>query len=212
GYGCLSAHRRGKPRRPDVALAFDRLDAAARADGVSLTITSAYRSDAEQAELFARHPDPHWVARPGTSLHRYATELDLGPPSAYAWLEGNSERFHFIRRYAWEPWHFGYALNPQSRPAKHSAPSGEAAGRGGASGAPSGEAAGRGGASGAPSGEAAGRGGAAGARGGSGTGGTDRANGPGDGVAGIAHGSVPDFVPAQFAPMLTRAAQRWNVS
>jgi LAS superfamily LD-carboxypeptidase LdcB len=69
--------------RPDVAQAFDRMARAARADGVSLVISSAFRSDAEQAVLFARHPDPKWVAPPGESLHRNATELDLGPRSAY---------------------------------------------------------------------------------------------------------------------------------
>jgi LAS superfamily LD-carboxypeptidase LdcB len=37
--------------RPDVARAFDRMDVAARADGVRLIVTSGYRSDAEQAEL-----------------------------------------------------------------------------------------------------------------------------------------------------------------
>ena len=37
-------------------------------------------------ELFAQHPDPRWVAPPGHSLHRCATELDLGPSSAYGWL------------------------------------------------------------------------------------------------------------------------------
>jgi hypothetical protein len=40
----------------DVALAFDRIDKAARADGVTAAINSGYRSDAEQAELFRRHP------------------------------------------------------------------------------------------------------------------------------------------------------------
>jgi hypothetical protein len=35
---------------------------------------------------------------------------------------------------------------------------------------------------------------------------------PGDGAAGFARGSVPGFVPSRFAPALTRAAQRWNVS
>ena len=70
--------------RPDVALAFDRMAAAARGDGISLIVNSGYRSDAEQAELYARHPDPKWVAPPGKSLHRLGTELDLGPPSAYA--------------------------------------------------------------------------------------------------------------------------------
>ena len=105
------AYRQGKPMRPDTAQAFDRLAAAAQADGISLIISSGYRSDAEQAILFARKPDPKWVARPGTSLHRLGTELDLGPESAYGWLAANAPRFHFVRRYSWEPWHFGYALN-----------------------------------------------------------------------------------------------------
>ena len=55
----------------------------ARRPGSSCSITSGFRSDAEQAVLFAAHPDPKWVAPPGESLHRYATELDLGPPAAY---------------------------------------------------------------------------------------------------------------------------------
>lgn len=108
------AYRQGKPMRPDTAQAFDRLAAAAQADGIALIVVSGYRSDAEQAVLWARHPDPKWVARPGTSLHRLGTELDLGPSSAYGWLAANAGRFHFVKRYAWEPWHFGYALNAGS--------------------------------------------------------------------------------------------------
>jgi hypothetical protein len=109
------ALRQGKPMRPDVALAFDRMYAAARAEGVDLVITSAFRTDEEQARLFAAHPDPKWVAPPGHSLHRLATELDLGPPSAYGWLAQHAGEFHFVKRYSWEPWHFGYALNAGSR-------------------------------------------------------------------------------------------------
>ena len=150
GYEGPFARRQGKPMRPDVAQAFDRMARAARADGVSLLIASAYRSDAEQAVLWNRHPDPRWVARPGTSLHRYATELDLGPAAAYAWLAAHAERFHFVQRYDWEPWHYGYALNARSK-----------------------------------------------------------VSGGGDGRVGS---SLPRFVPARFAPMLSRAAQRWNVS
>ena len=105
------AHRQGKPMRPDVAAAFDRMQAAARRDGISLVVVSGFRSNAEQAALFARHPDPKWVAPPGRSLHRLGTELDLGPPSAYGWLATNAKRFHFIQRYSWEPWHFGFTLN-----------------------------------------------------------------------------------------------------
>jgi hypothetical protein len=115
GYNGPFAHRQGERMRPDVALAFDRMAAAARREaGLSLSITSGYRSDAEQAVLWAANPDPKWVAPPGTSLHRYGTELDLGPPAAYAWLAANSERFGFIRRYPHEPWHFGYARNTGS--------------------------------------------------------------------------------------------------
>jgi hypothetical protein len=124
---------------------------AARDDGLDLVINSALRTDAEQAVLWAQHPDPNWVAPPGTSLHRFGTELDLGPASAYAWLEANAPRFHFIRRYGNEPWHFGYALNARSSPRPASS-------------------------------------------------------------GGAAERRMPDFVPAQFAPTLVRAAERWNVS
>jgi hypothetical protein len=108
GYSGPLAYRQGKPMRPDVALAFDRLERAAVGDGIRLIIASGFRSDAEQAILFARHPDPKWVARPGTSLHRLGTELDLGPKAAYGWLAANAPRFGFVQRYSWEPWHWGY--------------------------------------------------------------------------------------------------------
>src|SRR4051812_14452304 len=146
------AERQGKRMRPDVALAFDRLDRAAEADGVHLIIVSAFRSNAEQARLYAQHPDPKWVAPPGTSLHRLGTELDLGPPSAYAWLAANAPRFHFVKRYGWEPWHFGLTLNAGSSAALRPV-----------------------------------------------RGGDDRP-------------AIPAFVPDAYAPAISRAAQRWNVS
>jgi hypothetical protein len=116
GYTGPLAYRQSKPMRPDVALAFDRMQSAARRDGLALMINSGYRSDAEQARLYARHPDPRWVAPPGHSLHRNGTELDLGPPSAYTWLAAHARRFGFIQRYSWERWHYGYTLNPRSTP------------------------------------------------------------------------------------------------
>jgi hypothetical protein len=148
-YGGPLATRQGKRMRPDVALAFDRLSAAAGAAGVTLIITSAFRSNAEQAVLFAAHPDPKWVARPGTSLHRLGTELDLGPASAYPWLAAHARRYGFVQRYEWEAWHFGYERSAGSRSVGF---------------------------------------------------------GPGDGRSGL-----PSFVPAQWAPAIGRAAQRWNV-
>jgi hypothetical protein len=148
-YAGPLATRQGQRMRPDVARAFDRMERAARADGIALVIASAYRSDAEQAVLFARHPDPRWVAPPGHSLHRLGTELDLGPRGAYAWLAAHAGRFHFVQRYSWEPWHYGFTLNAHSSPA-------DADGAGGS--------------------------------------------------------SLPSFVPPAFAPALSHAAQRWNVS
>jgi hypothetical protein len=112
GYSGPLVYRQGEGMRPDVARAFDRMSAAAARAGVALIVNSGYRSDAEQAQLFAQHPDPTWVAPPGKSLHRCATELDLGPPSAYGWLVANAKRFGFAQRYSWEVWHYGYVAGP----------------------------------------------------------------------------------------------------
>jgi hypothetical protein len=154
GYHGPLAYRQGKPMRPDVAVAFDRMERAAAAAGIHLIVTSGFRSDAEQAVLFARHPDPKWVAPPGTSLHRLGTELDLGPNAAYGWLAANAGRFGFVKRYSWEPWHFGYTRNPGSASVGF------------------------------------------GVRGGDGR----------------ATASLQSFVPPRYAPLLARAAQRWQVS
>lgn len=112
GYSGQLVFRDGEGIRPDAAAAYDQMAAAARADGIVLLVVSGFRSDAEQAELFAAHPDPTWVAPPGQSLHRCATELDLGPSAAYGWLAANAGRFGFVQRYSWEAWHYGFEAGP----------------------------------------------------------------------------------------------------
>jgi hypothetical protein len=112
GYSGPLVYRDGEGMRPDVAAAYDQMAAAARGDGIALLVVSGFRSDAEQAELFAAHPDPTWVAPPGHSLHRCATELDLGPSSAYGWLAANASRYGFVQRYSWEAWHYGFDAGP----------------------------------------------------------------------------------------------------
>jgi hypothetical protein len=112
GYSGPLVYRTGEGMRPDVAAAFDRMAAAASHTELTLVVNSGFRSDAEQAALFAAHPDPTWVAPPGHSLHRCATELDLGPESAYGWLAANASRFGFTQRYSWEAWHYGYDRPP----------------------------------------------------------------------------------------------------
>jgi hypothetical protein len=112
GYSGPLIYRDGEGMRPDVAAAYDQMAAAARGDGIVLLVVSGFRSDAEQAELFAAHPDPTWVAPPGHSLHRCATELDIGPDAAYSWLAANAGSFGFVQRYSWEPWHYGFDAGP----------------------------------------------------------------------------------------------------
>ena len=56
-WRCGCVYRMGKPMRPDVAAAFDRMAAAAREEaGLFLSIDCAFRSDAEQARLFGANP------------------------------------------------------------------------------------------------------------------------------------------------------------
>jgi Transglycosylase SLT domain/D-alanyl-D-alanine carboxypeptidase len=126
GYSGPLIYRDGEGMRPDVAAAYDRMAAAARSDGIVLIVVSGFRSDAEQAELFAAHPDPTWVAPPGHSLHRCATELDIGPDAAYSWLASRAGGFGFVQRYSWEPWHYGFDAAPAP-----CSPEGEAVAAGG---------------------------------------------------------------------------------
>jgi len=126
GYDGPLIYRDGEGMRPDVAAAYDQMATAARGDGIVLLVVSGFRSDAEQAELFAAHPDPTWVAPPGHSLHRCATELDIGPSSAYGWLAANATRFGFVQRYSWEAWHYGFDAGPAP-----CSPAGEAVDAGG---------------------------------------------------------------------------------
>jgi Transglycosylase SLT domain/D-alanyl-D-alanine carboxypeptidase len=126
GYSGPLVYRGGEGMRPDVGAAFDRMASAAAASGIALVVSSGFRSDAEQAALFAANPDPRWVAPPGHSLHRCATELDLGPETAYGWLAANASRFGFVQRYSWEAWHYGF-----DRPPAPCSAAGNAVGAGG---------------------------------------------------------------------------------
>jgi D-alanyl-D-alanine carboxypeptidase len=120
--------------RPEALAAYRRLVAAARADGVLspttlLTIFSAYRSPAYDAERCAREHNCQGVVRATCSAHRtgYAMDVYLGaapgfsPDSSadanrlyisrstiYRWLVKNAGRFGFTN-YPFEPWHWEFA-------------------------------------------------------------------------------------------------------
>lgn len=88
------------------------VDAAAQ--GVTLTITSGWRSRTYQARLFDEAVVEHgsesaaasWVARPGTSVHEEGAAVDIGPREAADWLAEHGADHGLCRVYANEPWHF----------------------------------------------------------------------------------------------------------
>lgn len=99
---------------------------AARRAGVTLRVTSAYRTWEEQAALYEAFVDELGpekaalrAARPGHSEHHLGTALDFANTSgAYAWLAAKGWRFGFVVSYPpgerdmscyrSEPWHLRY--------------------------------------------------------------------------------------------------------
>ena len=116
GYDGPLAYRMGKPMRPDVAEAFDRMAAAARARPASRC-----RSRAASAPTPSRRgcspptPTRSGSRRRARACTATAPSSTSGRPARTRWLKANARRFGFIQRYAWEPWHFGFGANPRDR-------------------------------------------------------------------------------------------------
>jgi D-alanyl-D-alanine carboxypeptidase len=118
---------------------------AAEVDGVSVAITSAYRSYSRQAEVFGEWSAVageiearRYSARPGHSEHQLGTAVDFmvpGQPDPWAhdfadsalgiWLATHAADFGFVMSYpdgsegvtcyAFEPWHFRYVGRTAAR-------------------------------------------------------------------------------------------------
>jgi hypothetical protein len=94
--------------------AITRAIAAAKVDGVTLSVTSGYRSKAQQQQLYvaaiAKYGSPEaarqWVLPPDESAHVRGEAVDVGPTEGARWLRENGERFGLCQRYANESWHF----------------------------------------------------------------------------------------------------------
>lgn len=117
-----------------AARAWQAMKAAAAADGVLLTMESAFRSVARQAEILGAKLAAgqtldealRWVAPPGCSEHHTGRAIDIGTPGcpaleedfestpAFAWLQQHAARFGFSLSfprgnpfgYGYEPWHW----------------------------------------------------------------------------------------------------------
>ena len=122
--------------RKEAYDALNRLAAAAKSDGVTLTVGSTYRSYEYQKNLF-----DYWVrvdgleeaeresSRPGTSQHQLGLVLDFAPiedefaeTKAGKWAEENAAKYGWslsfpkgyedVTGYRWESWHFRYVGIP----------------------------------------------------------------------------------------------------
>ncbi|HYI22205.1 MAG TPA: M15 family metallopeptidase [Candidatus Limnocylindrales bacterium] len=95
----------------------EMLDAAAR-DGVTIRVTSSFRSYEEQRQLVLESPGmDDLVARPGHSEHQLGTTVDLGDGAE--WLALHAPSYGFVLSfpasrspeltcYSPEPWHYRY--------------------------------------------------------------------------------------------------------
>ncbi|MBT9587302.1 M15 family metallopeptidase [bacterium] len=104
--------RMGKQIGARIAQQFDDMVAAAKKDGVTLTITSGFRSRAEQERLYSAYKNGtgNLAARPGTSNHEKGDAIDFGGgQAAYDWLAKNASKFGMHGNVPGEPWH--YSLN-----------------------------------------------------------------------------------------------------
>jgi zinc D-Ala-D-Ala carboxypeptidase len=96
-----------------AAESYKQLVAAAKADGIDLTVTDSYRTYAQQVELAERkglYADGGLAAVPGTSNHGWglAVDFNVTTPEALEWLQANGHTFGFVEAVKREPWHWEY--------------------------------------------------------------------------------------------------------
>ena len=99
---------------PFVRSISNMLDAMPEELRSGFRITSSYRSDERQAQLFAdavakygsEEAASRWVARPGQSNHGFGRAADVRmEPATRDWVRSNADRFGLHFPIAWEPWH-----------------------------------------------------------------------------------------------------------
>lgn len=105
---------------PALAEALRLASQAAAADGVTIQVTSGWRSPEHQERLFreavatygSEEEASRWVAPSDRSAHVSGDAVDLGPTAAVEWLSRHGARFGLCQVYGNEPWHF--ELRPEA--------------------------------------------------------------------------------------------------
>lgn len=132
GHGTIAPYMRA-----EAAYAVAEMTKAAAAEGITLTFSSAYRSESYQKQLYDGYVAQYGVeradrisSRPGYSDHQTGLALDFVEgggvdftqefenTASAVWLRDNAHNYGFIMRYpkdkaeitgyAYEPWHFRY--------------------------------------------------------------------------------------------------------
>jgi LAS superfamily LD-carboxypeptidase LdcB len=104
---------------PALLIAVQQATAAAAAEGVTMTITSGWRSPQFQQQLlddavavYGSLPAARqYVQSPDRSRHVLGQAVDIGGGDADQWLIGYGARFGLCQIYANEPWHFELATD-----------------------------------------------------------------------------------------------------
>ena len=105
---------------PALLSALRRAAADARNDGITLYVTSGWRSPTYQEQLRreaiseygSEKEAARWVAAPDTSAHVSGDAVDIGPSDATAWLSERGAEYGLCPIYGNEPWH--YELRPEA--------------------------------------------------------------------------------------------------
>jgi len=124
--------REGFSLRAPAEAALERMARAAQADGVTLVVSSAYRSFDYQKKVYTRivaelgqTAADRESARPGTSQHQTGCAVDFGSitdefaltragrwlavhASEYGWSLSFPDGYEAVTGYRWECWHYRY--------------------------------------------------------------------------------------------------------
>lgn len=104
---------------PALLTAVQQASAAAAADGVTMTITSGWRSPEFQQQLLDDAVATYgsvaaarqYVQTPQHSHHVLGQAVDIGGPAADQWLIAHGAQFGLCQIYANEIWHFELATD-----------------------------------------------------------------------------------------------------
>jgi LAS superfamily LD-carboxypeptidase LdcB len=96
-----------------AAESYKQLVAAAKVEGIDLTVTDSYRTYDQQVELAAEkglYADGGLAAVPGTSNHGWglAVDFNVNTPAALEWLRTNGHSYGFVEASRREPWHWEF--------------------------------------------------------------------------------------------------------